>query len=666
MAGCECCDNFSMIDGGDEFKAFPGLKGDDGTTFYPHVSAEGVISWTNDGGKQNPDPVNIKGADGESAYEAAVEAGFTGTEAEFNAYLSNIGELTDLVDRKAGMLVDTASGAIASFVPDSTIPDLLGVSVDIEPVQAGSGDPSPDNVRPISGWDSVDIMHSGVDTSDPTTYTITLGQTVYGGTLDVTNGTLTVDRAMVDLGTLSWAHGGGSPDITWRTNDLGSIAKLPNSNSNPVGAICSMCKEVSYNSAYDGNIGTFGFASTGRLLMCTGDEHNSPSGQLVYPLATPIEITLDPVTISAIAGQTNNVWADAGDVSVEFAADIKSAIDGKQDAPDDSGTAGQVLGLDDDLNPVWLDQTGGGGGGTTNYNNLTNKPRINGVLLSGDKSAADLGLAAASDIPSIPVQSVNGETGAVVLDASDVGAVAEPQTAGTAGQVLGLDSNLNPTWVNQSGGGTANYNDLSNKPSIEGVTLSGNKTAADLGLAKASDIPAVPVQSVNGKTGAVVLAASDVGALPDNTVIPSKTSDLANDSGFVNASGAAAAAPVQSVNGSVGAVTVQSTITASGILKGNGSGGVSAATKGTDFGALAFTVTLTAAGWSNNAQTVSNANFVASGYGYIVSPASGSFSDYASAQIYADDVTVAGQMTFHCTTAPSAALTVNILRVVSA
>ena len=110
----------------------------------------------------------------------------------------------------------------------------------------------------------------------------------------------------------------------------------------------------------------------------------------------------------------------------------------------------------------------------------------------------------------------------------------------------------------------------------------------------------------------------------------------------------------------------QDKITASGILKGDGSGGVSAATKGTDFGGLAFTVTLTAAGWSNNAQTVSNANFIASGFAYTVAPASGSFADYASAQIYADDVTVAGQMTFHCTTAPSAALTVNIMRVVSA
>ena len=42
-----------------------------------------------------------------------------------------------------------------------------------------------------------------------------------------------------------------------------------------------------------------------------------------------------------------------------------------------------------------------------------------------------------------------------------------------------------------------------------------------------------PVDSVNGKTGAVVLDAEDVGALPDSTVIPSKVSDLQNDSGFI-------------------------------------------------------------------------------------------------------------------------------------
>ena len=41
------------------------------------------------------------------------------------------------------------------------------------------------------------------------------------------------------------------------------------------------------------------------------------------------------------------------------------------------------------------------------------------------------------------------------------------------------------------------------------------------------------VNSVNGMTGDVPLTASDVGALPDNTSIPSKTSDITNDSGFI-------------------------------------------------------------------------------------------------------------------------------------
>lgn len=58
--------------------------------------------------------------------------------------------------------------------------------------------------------------------------------------------------------------------------------------------------------------------------------------------------------------------------------------------------------------------------------------------------------------------------------------------------------------------------------------------------------------------------------------IPTKTSDLTNDSGFVNASGAAAAAPVQSVNGQTGAVTVSGaayfpfTISDSAVTPGTG------------------------------------------------------------------------------------------------
>lgn len=102
---------------------------------------------------------------------------------------------------------------------------------------------------------------------------------------------------------------------------------------------------------------------------------------------------------------------------------------------------------------------------------------------------------------------------------------------------------------------------MSTIPEVEGAdelaiydnSLQGNYkvTVQDL-----LDAAAPPVTSVNGQTGAVVLDAGDVGALPDSTVIPDSTSDLVNDSGFVDAAGAAAAAPVQSVNSQTGAVVL--------------------------------------------------------------------------------------------------------------
>ena len=41
-----------------------GTDGADGATFTPSVSPQGVVSWTNNGGLDNPAPVNIKGAQG--------------------------------------------------------------------------------------------------------------------------------------------------------------------------------------------------------------------------------------------------------------------------------------------------------------------------------------------------------------------------------------------------------------------------------------------------------------------------------------------------------------------------------------------------------------------------------------------------------------------------
>lgn len=78
------------------------------------------------------------------------------------------------------------------------------------------------------------------------------------------------------------------------------------------------------------------------------------------------------------------------------------------------------------------------------------------------------------------------------------------------------------------------------------------------------------VDSVNGMTGDVVLNAADVGALPNTTTIPSKTSQLTNDSGFITSE----SAPVKSVNGKTGDVVLTATDvgalpTSGGTLTGN-------------------------------------------------------------------------------------------------
>jgi len=46
-------------------------KGVNGTTYTPSVSVAGEISWTNDGGKDNPEPVNIKGPKGDTGPQGA-------------------------------------------------------------------------------------------------------------------------------------------------------------------------------------------------------------------------------------------------------------------------------------------------------------------------------------------------------------------------------------------------------------------------------------------------------------------------------------------------------------------------------------------------------------------------------------------------------------------
>ena len=65
---------------------------------------------------------------------------------------------------------DTASGAVASFADGANVP-VKSLIVNIDPVQSGSGDPSPTNVRPISGWSEVNVEHAGKNLIDTNNFT---------------------------------------------------------------------------------------------------------------------------------------------------------------------------------------------------------------------------------------------------------------------------------------------------------------------------------------------------------------------------------------------------------------------------------------------------------------------------------------------------------------
>ena len=188
------------------------------------------------------------------------------------------------------------------------------------------------NICPISGWSEVNVWVK--PTYDPTanpTATIQLGQTVYGGTLDVTNGVLTVDRAYKAFD--------GTENTWFRSSKYNGsfyiatgFALVLNPSLNF--AICSHAvRATTFPTGY--TFGKFEFdgqsnnpyfnvwiAAANTSLddfktYLAGQAQNGTPVSFCCKLATPIEYTLTPTQISTLQGQ-NNVWADSGNVTVEY------------------------------------------------------------------------------------------------------------------------------------------------------------------------------------------------------------------------------------------------------------------------------------------------------------------------------------------------------------
>ena len=161
-----------------------------------------------------------------------------------------------------------------------------------------------------------------------TTYSVTWNTeagTIYGGTLDVTTGVLTVDRASTTIGNMEWEY--QSAYTRFYSATLAGIMKAAPSNTAPLsGLICSCYKTSTVSGGVDKSVSAWGSVDPGKMLLRDSSYTTKESlvaavgsQTIVYPLATPVTYQLTAQQVSAIVGE-NNMWTDCATLTVEAKA----------------------------------------------------------------------------------------------------------------------------------------------------------------------------------------------------------------------------------------------------------------------------------------------------------------------------------------------------------
>lgn len=211
----------------------------------------------------------------------------------------------------------------------------------IVPRQDGTGDPSPDNIRPISGYTAVKLTHS--NDTDTQEFTLDLGQTVYGGCLDWATGLLTVDRAFKTL------TGDGSGIYVEALNPSTRITIQGYTNNGEVqGSVCNHLSShfKTHHGNHSAGIPFWSIGGNPGVSRCwlycdpavVGTDTASVNAwlkaqydagtpvQVSYKLAMPITVQLTPQEIHALSGE-NILYSDTGDTTVTGKADPSAIIE---------------------------------------------------------------------------------------------------------------------------------------------------------------------------------------------------------------------------------------------------------------------------------------------------------------------------------------------------
>jgi hypothetical protein len=238
------------------------------------------------------------------------------TDAEKQKNADNASAISDIQEDLSTSL--TATGNPITI--ESSESNLVECVAEVEAVQEGSGDPSPDNIRPIIGQTEVVIENAGK------TYAIQLGDTIYGGELDVVTGELRVTHGEVDLGDLNYTYESTTSYTRFKSNAISGIKQMV---VRTMPLVCSCFQtiddgraigQVPDSSVYNDQNTEYIYIRDSRYTS-TSDFKTAVTGQtLVFPLATPYTIQLTPQQIRLLK-DTNHLSCNTGDLSIKYYPD---------------------------------------------------------------------------------------------------------------------------------------------------------------------------------------------------------------------------------------------------------------------------------------------------------------------------------------------------------
>lgn len=230
-----------------------------------------------------------------------------------------------LVDK---VTTETADGTDIVVFDTDLANDLISLEVGIEGTQSGTGNPSPDNVRPITGVTNKSVTINGNNV------TIALGQTIFKGVLDIISGVLTITNYYYLITRAQNRTDQSSGYFWYGSTTYYSIPPIFGLNSELITNRCTNTDNTTVATP-EGVItfyanGIIRWKEQGSLSISDYNTYLASNPlQISYKLLTPIVVQLTPSQIATIKG-INTIITD-GNISVTYEESVKHYID-KQEA----------------------------------------------------------------------------------------------------------------------------------------------------------------------------------------------------------------------------------------------------------------------------------------------------------------------------------------------